>query len=327
MIHSAEMTSSKIEYQLKAAFERRFYLYESNETDCFRIFNSSGDGIEGLVLDYYAGYYLVQYFNEEVAYNIEKIFDFITAIAGSLSVPVYALLCKSRIPVSGNVNNSGLYKSVIVSGSYPENDIVVKQNGIRCCVNLMNGQNTGVFLDMREFRKSLSSFYRDTFINKMINLFSYTCLFSVHGLKNGIKHSVNVDLSKNVLKRGRKNYHLNYLAVDKRDFIYGDALEWVKIFTKKDTGFDLAVFDPPTFARNRGGSFSAKNDYSGALSRVGKLVPGGYAITSVNSFSISEEEYRLFHPRNWDILMFGNESSDFVTSGKPYLKVGLWKIK
>ena len=160
----------------------------------------------------------------------------------------------------------------------------------------------------------------------MLNLFSYTAIFSVHGMKNGVNSSINIDLSKAVLNRAKINYHLNDLKVDERDFIYGDVLDWIKRLSKKREFFDFIVFDPPTFARNKRGNFSVKKNYLDSLESIKSLAMDRFIVTSVNSYSVTEDEYRSFHPAQWKLLMLENESSDFVCKDNPYLKVGLWKI-
>jgi 23S rRNA (cytosine1962-C5)-methyltransferase len=160
----------------------------------------------------------------------------------------------------------------------------------------------------------------------MLNLFCYTALFSVHALASGVDSAVNVDLAKSVLLKASENYRLNNFSCDDRDFIYGDALEWIKLFNKKNKLFDFAVFDPPTFARNRKKQFSVKRDYMASLEDLDKITrKGGLILTSVNSYSVPEKEYKSYHPYSWQLVMFRNESADFVNRGNPYLKVGLWK--
>jgi 23S rRNA (cytosine1962-C5)-methyltransferase len=179
---------------------------------------------------------------------------------------------------------------------------------------------------MRDIRTELTGFYQKEKPVSMLNLFSYTGAFSVHALKNGVQRAVNVDLSKSVLRRARENYVLNSLPVDERDFVYGDSYERVKIFSRKNIHFDFAVFDPPTFSRNRGKNFSVRNDYTAFLELLGNVVPGGFIFTSINAATLTKSEYISFHPRSWELVMFANESSDFIHRGNPYLKAGLWKI-
>lgn len=319
------MKSSEINILLNAAFERRIKLFGDPETDCFRIFNSSGDGLEGLTADWYGGYMLVQYFKAGVEAEIGSILEQAAACAEKLTLPVKGILVKNRMPMP---DHEGVekWKSRLFLGDFPENGIVVRQNGVMMNADLVNGQNTGIFLDMREIRTELAGFYRKVKPVSMLNLFSYTGAFSVHALKNGVSHAVNVDLSKSVLRKAQENYRLNGLGVDERDFIYGDSHERVKIFARKNIHFDFAVFDPPTFSRNRGKNFSVRQDYSAFLELLEAVVPGGYIFTSINATSLSKNEYLSFHPSGWELVMFANESSDFIHRGNPYLKAGLWKI-
>ncbi len=323
MEHPSDKSGKDIDYLVKSAIECRDRLFHDSETDCFRIFNNTGDGFDGLTIDFYAGFILIQFFNNKAEEVLKSI---VHILLEAIPVPVNAVLCKNRMVPARGVIPDDLWKSRVVEGSYPADGIIVSQNRIKARVDLINGQNTGIFLDMREIRDMLGSFYGAESINRMLNLFSYTALFSVHALKNGIASAINIDLSRAVLNRAKVNYILNDLKVDSRDFIYGDALEWTKQLIKKKTYFDYVVFDPPTFARNKKKNFSVKKDYSDSLNIVELLVRDGFVLTSVNSYTVTEREYRSYHPDSWDLLMFGNESSDFIYSGNHYLKVGLWKI-
>ena len=307
------------------AIEGRLSLFDSSETDCFRLFNADGDGFDGITADYYSGYVLLQYFNAEAEENLKDALNGASSVYSSIPGGIRGILVKNRMNISGRDYNDAR-RSEIVEGKYPDEGIIVSQNGIKARADLLYGQSTGVFLDMREIRSLLPEYYREYKIKSMLNLFCYTGLFSVHALASGIDSAVNVDLAKSVLARARDNYSLNNFSCDDRDFIYGDAIEWIKLFYKKKKHFDFAVFDPPTFARNRKKQFSVKRDYPSSLESLDKIiVNGGLILTSVNSYSVSEKEYKSYHPGSWQLLMFGNESADFVNRGNPYLKVGLWK--
>ena len=309
------------EYLINAAIEKREPLFKDKNTDCFRIFNSSGDGFDGLIIDLYAGYILIQYFNKAAQSIVNRIPQILIKI---LPVKIKAILSKNRM-LSGD-KSVDQWKSSILEGVYDSDDAVVVQNGVKARVDLINGQNTGIFLDMRDVRDKLASFYKSESIKRMLNLFSYTAIFSVHGLKNGVDSSINIDLSKAVLNRAKINYQLNDLKVDERDFVYGDAIDWVKRLCKKKEIFDFIVFDPPTFARNKKGNFSVKKNYLDSLESIKPIAGDRFILTSINSYSVSEDEYKSFHPVQWKLLMLENESSDFVYKDNHYLKVGLWKI-
>jgi 23S rRNA (cytosine1962-C5)-methyltransferase len=309
------------EYLINAAIEKRAPLFKNENTNCFRIFNSSGDGFDGLIIDLYAGYILIQYFNKAAQSIVNRIPQILIKI---LPVKIKAILSKNRMLNSDKSVDQ--WKSSILEGVYDSDDAVVVQNGVKARVDLINGQNTGIFLDMRDVRDKLASFYKSESIKRMLNLFSYTAIFSVHGLKNGIDSSINIDLSKAVLNRAKINYQLNDLKVDERDFVYGDAIDWIKRLCKKREIFDFIVFDPPTFARNKKGNFSVKKNYLDSLESIKPIAGDRFILTSINSYSVSEDEYKSFHPVQWKLLMLENESSDFVYKDNHYLKVGLWKI-
>ncbi|MCL1864545.1 MAG: class I SAM-dependent methyltransferase [Spirochaetes bacterium] len=313
--------NSDSEYIINSALEKREILFKDENNNCFRIFNSSGDGFEGLIIDFYAGYILIQYFNKSAESVVNRISQLLIKV---LPVPIKGILSKNRM--INSTRSVDQWKSRIIEGVYDPDDVVVIQNGIKAKADLLNGQNTGIFLDMRDVRDKISSFYKSESIKKILNLFSYTAIFSIHALKNGVDNAVNIDLSKSVLNRAKINYRLNDLKVDERDFIYGDAVDWIKRLCKKKETFDFIVFDPPTFARNKKGNFSVKKNYLDSLKSIESLAKDRFILTSVNSYSVTEEEYRSFHPAQWKLLMLRNESSDFVYKDNPYLKVGLWKI-
>jgi 23S rRNA (cytosine1962-C5)-methyltransferase len=315
----------QIESHLIRALGKREKLFGDPETNCFRILNGEGDGVPGLVIDWYGEYILIQYYHPLLS---ELTGEIIRAIAGAgtrFPAPPKGILLKRRLKSADTRDISTAMKSVVIEGSEPPEGYAVRQNGVLAGVDLMRGQSTGIFLDMREVRERLVRYYNPPGI--MLNLFSYTALFSVHAVAHGVTGAVNVDLSKAVLERAKGNYRLNGLRVDERDFVYGDSLDWIRRFRKKGKTFAMAVFDPPTFSRNRRRTFSSKKNYRDSLAMLSDLVAGGYALTSVNSYSISREEYLSYHPAEWRLEFFANESADFTHSGNPYLKAGLWKIK
>ncbi len=318
----------KIKDALIKAFEKREGLYNNSESNCFRIFNSGGDGLDGLSIDLYGEYLLVQSFSESVKEQLESSPELKTNIikaAAVLPFNIAGVLLKNRLQIIGNQDYTDLRKSKVIEGQMPPEDYTVKQNGIAAGVSLVEGQSTGIFLDMREVRDALVPFYQEHKPAAILNLFSYTALFSVHAAKNGAGYPVNVDLSKVVLRRARNNYSLNNLECDDRDFIFGDAFDWIRRFKKKEKTFAFAIVDPPSFSRHRKRTFSAKRNMKSLLDSISEIVPEGHLLTAVNHDDVTKQEYISFHPIDWKNEMLWNESSDFPYKSRPYLKVGLWR--
>ncbi len=317
------MDKQKIPLILDKAFARRARLFADPAHDCCRLFNGAGDGMDGITIDRYAAWLLVQV---EKASLLEKQKTLFPAIiqAGR------CLPCKPRGILWKDISDSAATwrdypcRSSIMDGHAPPEELIVVQNGVRVGVDLMLGRHTGLFLDMRTIRGLLAPHYKKA--GTMLNLFCYSGMFSVHGLKNGLSSVLNLDLAKTALERARSNYGLNGLACDERDFMYGDALTWMKAFAKKGRRFDCVVLDPPTFARSKQGSFSVKKDFPRCLELVQSLAPGGLALTVINSPTITEQQYRDWHPASWRLKWLEHEPDDFPCGGEPYLKAGLWRI-
>jgi 23S rRNA (cytosine1962-C5)-methyltransferase len=276
-----------IESLIMEGVEKRLQLFDSPETDCFRLINGAGDGLDGITVDRFGSYILVQVFDPSLIEEKDdtpvlkrRYRDALNAAAGRFPCEVKGLLLKNREKLKGGRDFVSERRSGLIDGNYPPDDFTVIQNGVTVKVDLVEGQSTGIFLDMREIRDLLAEFYRQNECSSMLNLFCYTALFSVHALKNGLRHAVNVDLARAVLSRARENYALNGFPADDRDFIYGDALEWIRRLKKRKETYSVIVIDPPTFARNRKKNFSVREDYAAAISALEYLAPGGYVLSA-----------------------------------------------
>ena len=304
----------------EAAFAKRRDLFSDPGTDCFRLFNSAADGLDGVCIDRYGPWLLALIEKPGLLRQTAPLFRAIEEAATGLPVPVRGIVCKDITGADTGAIDE-VYASTVLAGVAPPAELIARQNSIRVSIDLMAGRHTGLFLDMRRVRARLAP-YSGT----MLNLFCYSGVFSVHGLKNGLAGALNLDLAKTALERARRNYALNNLACDTRDFMYGDALAWMKAFVKKGRRFDFIILDPPTFARGRKVLFSVKKDFPRCLELVQKLAPGGRALTVINSPAVSERQYRQWHPAAWRLEWLAHEPDDFPWVEHPYLKAGLWKL-
>ena len=138
-------------------------------------------------------------------------------------------------------------------------------------------QNLGFFFDMKNVRSWLRAHSRGA---SVLNLFSYTCAFSVTALAAGAARVVNIDKAKGALRTGRDNHTINGLPMEHTSFLAHDIFSsWAKL--NKLGPYDVVVLDPPAFQK---GSFDVKKDYGRVVKRLGGLVvKGGYVIACLNS--------------------------------------------
>jgi 23S rRNA (cytosine1962-C5)-methyltransferase len=153
--------------------------------------------------------------------------------------------------------------SAVVRGELPKPH-VVKEKDRQIYVQLNQSQNVGVFPDMINGRDWVFAHSEQ---RNVLNLFSYTCLFSVAAMQGGASGVVNVDMNKSVTATGRKNHQLNDLDMGRVKFFSHNIFNsWGKI--KRHGAYDLIIIDPPSFQK---GSFVLTKDYQRLIKRLPEL--------------------------------------------------------
>ncbi|MFT3815097.1 MAG: class I SAM-dependent methyltransferase [Acidovorax sp.] len=162
----------------------------------------------------------------------------------------------------------------LMAGSVPEPHVVTEA-GAHYRVHVLRGQNHGLFLDMAEGRR----WVREHGARKVLNLFAYTCAFSVAALQGGAAQVVNVDMARGPLATGQQNHRLNGLDAGASFLAHDIFSSWGKI--TRGGPYDLVIMDPPSYQK---GSFVATKDYARLLRRLpGLLAPGGHALLCLNA--------------------------------------------
>ena len=174
--------------------------------------------------------------------------------------------------------------TLLMAGSVPDPHIVT-EGPARFLVHMLRGQNHGLFLDMAEGRRWVREFAADFRQRegrgaKVLNLFAYTCAFSVAALQGGAAHVTNLDMARGALATGQQNHQLNGLAPQGASFLAHDLFNsWGKV--TRGGPYDLIIADPPSYQK---GSFVATKDYARLLRRLpGLLAPGGRALLCLNA--------------------------------------------
>jgi len=153
--------------------------------------------------------------------------------------------------------------SEVLVGELPE-DLYALENGIKIKLNLHSNKNSGYFPDMKNGR----AFVRQHSEGKRIlNLFSYTCAFSLAAKLGGASSVVNVDMSKGALSMGKANHTLNQIDMRGISFLPYNILKSFSGLKKKGP-YDLIIIDPPSFQR---GSFEATKDYRKIVQKLPQL--------------------------------------------------------
>lgn len=160
---------------------------------------------------------------------------------------------------------------------------LVSENGLRFKLDLGRKQNNGLFLDMRFGRRWVQE---QAAGQRILNLFAYTCGFSVAALAGGAAKVVNLDMAKAALSRGRDNHRLNQHDLSRVSFLGHDLFKsWGRL--KKEGPYDLVIIDPPSFQK---GSFALTQDYQKILRRLPELLtPQGTVLACLNDPAIGPD--------------------------------------
>ncbi|MBV9173932.1 MAG: class I SAM-dependent rRNA methyltransferase [Chloroflexi bacterium] len=171
----------------------------------------------------------------------------------------------------------------------PREVVEIVENGVRYEIRVAIGLSVGLFLDMREVRAWIRE---QAHGKRVLNLFAYTCAFGVCAMLGGAERGLNLDLSKSYLEWGRANYALNGLAAEARDFVYGDALDWLTRFGRRGEQFDLVIVDPPSFSTSRTAAFSVERDYARLATLAAQVVaPAGMLLAATNHAGTSDQRF------------------------------------
>lgn len=161
---------------------------------------------------------------------------------------------------------------------------VVQENGLKFQVFPALFQNTGLFLDMRNGRRWVREHSQGL---RVLNLFAYTCGFSVAALAGSAAKVVNVDMSKRALSIGRENHRLNGQDLSRVQFMGLNLFKsWSRI--RKSGPYDLIIIDPPSY---QPGSFVAVKDYQKVLKRLPQLMASGACVLACHNAPEEDDSF------------------------------------
>jgi len=245
-----------------------------------RLFHGRGrcwPGLEQITVDWLQGIVLVALFREPSAEQLAALNTMLVALAQSpqwRGAEVHSLVLQHRYrPDSGSEWLLG----------EPVDEWLVSESRLRFKLDLGRKQNTGLFLDMRHGR----CWVRDHAQGKrVLNLFAYTCGFSVAAVAGGARQVVNLDMARAALSRGRDNHRLNGHDLSQVEFLAHDLFKsWGKV--KKLGPYDLVIIDPPSFQK---GSFLLTQDYQKVLRRLPDLLsPQGEVLACINDPAVGPD--------------------------------------
>lgn len=255
----------------RAAAARRTIFASEGGTNCWRLVHGEGDGLPGLIIDWYDGVCVLQAHSVGMFRARTQICDALKDVFGDSLKAVYDK-SSGTAPFKAGLElvDGYLYRAE----GFDTNEMSVSENGNVFLVNWVQGQKTGFFLDQRENRALVAKYAAG---RKVLNLFCYTGGFSVYALNAGAESVTSVDSSSRAMDLVSRNVELTGAAGCHR----GCCEDAIDFLSKTAEGeYDLIIVDPPAFAKHRGVLKNALRAYqrlnAAAISRV---APGGLVFT------------------------------------------------
>ncbi len=269
-----EKISNAIEYR------RRLGFFDSADTNVFRLVHGEGDGLSGLVVDYYNGTVVFQAHSVGMYLMKDAITQILIDILGDKVQSIYDKSSQT-LPFKADIEPVDGY----LYGQYCSNEVV--EHGRKFEVDWENGQKTGFFIDQRENRKLLADYSRG---KRVCNIFGYTGGFSIYALSAGAELVHTVDVSKLAIAQTDRNVALNF--PDCRNH-QGFAMDAFDFFAKTTDKYNVIILDPPAFAKHQSALNNALQGYKRINQRaLEQIEKGGILFTFSCSQAVSKEDFR-----------------------------------
>jgi 23S rRNA (cytosine1962-C5)-methyltransferase len=248
----------------------------SAETNAYRLVNSEGDDLPGLVVDVYADAAVVQITTLAMSMRRNEIYDALEAELGVKTI--FELAPAAYAELEGYAAGSRVARGASRAA------VSVVENGVALEVEPLSGQKTGMFIDQRETRARVAALARGM---RVLDVYAYAGGFALAAARAGATAVTAVDSSARAVARVTAHAAANGVAVDA---IEADAFRYLETATPR--AFDLVVIDPPKFARARKDLEAARKGYErlNALA-LQAVAAGGILVTCSCSQNVDAETF------------------------------------
>lgn len=281
----------EVERPIIAALTRRLPVLSDPHTDAYRLITGNAEDLPGLVAERFGDIVILELLEDHprLLRSLPRVARTYRDLLGVRTVKV-----RRRVKERHAKNDAGAQSpraTETLLGQAVPDEVVIIERGLKFAIR-PHEASVGLFLDQRDNRTRL----REMAAGKdVLNLFAYTCGFSVAAAAGGAGSTVSVDLSPRHLEWGWSNFSLNGLELHHHQFIRSDATGYVRRAQRQGKEFDVIVLDPPSFAHGRKArqSFSIERDLASLItSALALLRSEGDMLVSTNLRRMSPRDLR-----------------------------------
>ncbi|HEX5170304.1 MAG TPA: class I SAM-dependent rRNA methyltransferase [Cyclobacteriaceae bacterium] len=261
-----------------ALSQRRATNLPNENTSAYRLVHGEGDGLPGLIIDFYDGVAIVQAHSSGMHMDRMAIAE---ALREVMNESLQAIFYKSHGTLPGNIRSQVDAEYLFGMSAVPH---IILEHGNRFLVDWEGGQKTGFFLDQRENRMLLSKYSPGRIV---LNTFCYTGGFSVYALRGGALRVHSVDASEKAIELTKRNIELNGFDPFTNYSYAADTFEFLK---DKHDVYDLIVLDPPAFAKHREARHQAVKGYQRLNAEALRVIKSGGIIFTFSCSQVVDKQ-------------------------------------
>jgi len=255
-------------------------LLNNHSTNVFRLVHGEGDGLPGLIIDFYNGTAVYQAHSVGMYHIRHELADILKELLGEKLTAVYDKSDKT-LPFKADIEPENGY---LLGTSEPT---IVSEYDNQFRVDWVEGQKTGFFVDQRENRRLVREFSEN---RDVLNMFCYSGGFSFYAMQGNARLVHSVDASAKAIELTRQNVGLNFPDDVRHEAYVADAFEFMRDIKDK---YDLIILDPPAFAKHRNALHQALQAYKRLNARAFEQIrPGGIVFTFSCSQVVTKEKFR-----------------------------------
>ncbi len=250
--------------RLRESFALRAALRgDLGDTDTYRVCHGEGDLLPGLVIDRYAGVFVLRLYARAWEKHLGLVVDALRGLG------VEQLWRRFGV---GKVDDKEGGEALI--GDEPPDELIVREHGMSLLARLKVGQKTGLFLDQREHRRKVRGWAAG---RSVTNLFSYNGGFSVAAALGGATRVHTVDVAPAAIDDARAIFKLNGIDPGRHVFEVADVFTW------RGPKVDLLICDPPSLTHDKDADVAARKAYRDLHRHILPSVGGWLATSSCSA--------------------------------------------
>ena len=264
-----------------SAIELRKSLFDSKDTDSFRLIFSEGDFLPGLIVDKFADTLVLQSHTSGMDKEKSTLIKILTEEIPSIAC-IYEKSDGDGRKMEGLSNSAG-----VLFGIMPDK-VMIKENGIKYKVDITS-QKTGFYADQRNNRALLKKYIRKD--DSVLDLFSFTGGFGLTAALNGAGDIALCDSSADALAAAKVNFRLN--GLDDPSSAEKDCFEYIRELHREKRQFDIIILDPPKLMPKKNDAIKAMRAYKDLNFNTMRLVKkGGIMFTFSCSGNFTPEMFK-----------------------------------